>query len=202
MITIGLTGSIGTGKSATARLFAQEGVVVCDSDAVVHELYEGEAVPLVETAFPGTTHQGKVDRQKLGDLLRKNPANFQTLEKIVHPLVRRKQEEFLDQARLANVEFALLDIPLLFETGAEDRVDTIVVVSCSPELQRQRVLARPGMTDEKFQLILARQLPDEEKRQRADFVIDTNISVDDARHQVRALLETLRSAQTERDDDA
>ncbi|MBD8687879.1 MULTISPECIES: dephospho-CoA kinase [unclassified Rhizobium] len=202
MITIGLTGSIGTGKSTTAKLFAQEGVAVCDSDAVVHQLYEGEAVSLVENAFPGTTQDGKVDRQKLGDFLRQNPANFKILEKIVHPLVRQKQDEFLEQARHANAEFALLDIPLLFETGAESRVDTVVVVSCSPEKQRQRVLARPGMTEEKFELILARQMPDEEKRSRADFVIDSNTSVDDARDQVRSVLETLRSGREERDNDA
>ena len=202
MITIGLTGSIGTGKSTTAKLFAQEGVAVYDSDAVVHQIYEGEAAALVENAFPGTTQDGKVDRQKLGDILRKNPANFKTLEKIVHPLVRQKQDEFLKQARHANGEFALLDIPLLFETCAENRVDAVVVVSCSPERQRQRVLARPGMTEEKFELILARQMPDEEKRSRADFVIDTNTSVDDAHAQVRAVLETLRSAREERDNDA
>ncbi|MGN7714550.1 dephospho-CoA kinase [Agrobacterium radiobacter] len=191
MIVIGLTGSIGMGKTTTAKLFAGEGVPVLDSDEVVHGLYRTEAVPLIEAAFPGTTVSGVVDRQKLGDVLRKNPANFGRLEEIVHPLVRKRQEAFLAVARKDDRQFALLDIPLLFETGAESRVDKVVVVSCAPEIQRERVLSRPGMTEEKFEMILARQTPDAEKRRRADFIVDSGSGVEAARNQVREILQKL-----------
>ncbi len=191
MIVIGLTGSIGMGKTTTARLFAKEGVPVLDSDEVVHALYRAEAVPLIEAAFPGTTVSGTVDRQKLGDILRQNPANFTKLEEIVHPLVRKKQEAFLAQAANDDRPFALLDIPLLFETGAEGRVDKVVVVSCAPDIQRERVLSRPGMTEEKFAMILARQLPDVEKRRRADFVVDSGNGVEAAHDQVKEILQKL-----------
>ncbi|UNZ50205.1 dephospho-CoA kinase [Agrobacterium tumefaciens] len=191
MIVIGLTGSIGMGKTTTAKLFAGEGVPVLDSDEVVHGLYRSEAAPLIEAAFPGTTVSGVVDRQKLGDVLRKNPANFGRLEEIVHPLVRKRQEAFLAAARKDDRQFALLDIPLLFETGAESRVDKVVVVSCAPEIQRERVLSRPGMTEEKFEMILARQTPDAEKRRRADFIVDSGSGVEAARDQVREILQKL-----------
>lgn len=202
MITIGLTGSIGMGKSTTAQLFVDEGVAVCDSDAVVHDLYRHEAVPLVEAAFPGTTENGEINRQKLGEQLRQNPANFAILEKIVHPLVRKKQEDFLLAQRAAGADFAVLDIPLLFETGSEDRVDVIAVVSCPPDIQRQRVLAREGMTAEKFDMILARQVPDGEKRKRADFIIETGFGIADAREQVKAVLDTLAAGQEGKTNDA
>ncbi|WCJ62352.1 MULTISPECIES: dephospho-CoA kinase [Agrobacterium] len=191
MIVIGLTGSIGMGKTTTAKLFAEEGIPVLDSDEVVHALYRAEAVPLIEAAFPGTTMSGMVDRQKLGDILRQNPANFTRLEEIVHPLVRNKQEAFLAKARKDDRAFAVLDIPLLFETGAEGRVDKVVVVSCAPEIQRERVLSRPGMTEEKFEMILARQMPDAEKRRRADFVVDSGNGVEAARDQVKEILQKL-----------
>jgi len=191
MIVIGLTGSIGMGKTTTAKLFAAEGIPVLDSDAVVHDLYSAEAVPMIEAAFPGTTISGTVDRLELGNILRENPANFSKLEAIVHPLVRERQEAFLRKAREENQNFAVLDIPLLFETGAETRVDKIVVVSCAPEIQRQRVLSRPGMTEEKFEMILARQMPDNEKRRRADFIIDSGNGVEAARDQVREILQRL-----------
>lgn len=191
MIVIGLTGSIGMGKTTTAKLFAGEGVPVLDSDEVVHGLYRAEAVPLIEAAFPGTTVSGAVDRQKLGEVLRQNPANFSRLEEIVHPLVRGRQEAFLAQAKKEDRQFALLDIPLLFETGAESRVDKVVVVSCAPEIQRERVLSRPGMTEEKFEMILARQMPDAEKRRRADFIVDSGNGVEAARDQVREILQKL-----------
>lgn len=197
MIVIGLTGSIGMGKTTTARLFAAEGVAVLDSDAVVHELYREEAAPLIEEAFPGTTVSGVVDRQKLGEILQENPANFKRLEEIVHPLVRKRQQAFLAAAQNEGREFALLDIPLLFETGAENRVDKVVVVSCLPEVQRERVLSRPGMTEEKFAMILARQMPDEEKRRRADFIVESGSGVENARDQVREILQTL-AAQSRR----
>ncbi|MES5101000.1 dephospho-CoA kinase [Agrobacterium sp. BA1120] len=198
MITIGLTGSIGMGKSTTAKLFEEDGVAVCDSDAVVHQLYTGEAVALIEEAFNGTTENGQVNRQRLGEALRQNPANFEKLEQIVHPLVRKKQHVFLDHERQGGAEFALLDIPLLFETGAESRVDKIVVVSCDADIQRQRVMSRPGMTEEKFQMILARQMPDEEKRRRADFIIDTGRGIEEARVQVKAVLAALRFERKEK----
>ncbi|CVI56840.1 dephospho-CoA kinase [Agrobacterium leguminum] len=191
MIVIGLTGSIGMGKTTTAKLFAGEGVPVLDSDEIVHGLYRAEAVPLIEAAFPGTTVSGAVDRQKLGEVLRQNPANFSRLEEIVHPLVRGRQEAFLAQTRKEDRQFALLDIPLLFETGAESRVDKVVVVSCAPEIQRERVLSRPGMTEEKFEMILARQMPDAEKRRRADFIVDSGNGVEAARDQVREILQKL-----------
>ena len=191
MIVIGLTGSIGMGKTTTAKLFAAEGIPVLDSDAVVHDLYSADAVPMIEAAFPGTTISGRVDRLELGNILRENPANFSKLEAIVHPLVRERQEAFLRKAREESQNFAVLDIPLLFETGAETRVDKIVVVSCAPEIQRQRVLSRPGMTEEKFEMILARQMPDAKKRRRADFIIDSGNGVEAARDQVREILQRL-----------
>lgn len=191
MIVIGLTGSIGMGKTTTAKLFAAEGIPVLDSDAVVHDLYSAEAVPMIEAAFPGTTISGTVDRLELANILRENPANFSKLEAIVHPLVRERQEAFLRKAREENQNFAVLDIPLLFETGAETRVDKVVVVSCAPEIQRQRVLSCPGMTEEKFEMILARQMPDAEKRRRADFIIDSGNGVEAARDQVREILQRL-----------
>lgn len=193
MITIGLTGSIGMGKSTTSKLFEDEGVAVCDSDAVVHQLYLDEAVRPIEKAFPGVVENGEVNRKILGDLLRENPANFKVLEEIVHPLVRKRQAAFLQAAREAGFDFALLDIPLLFETGAENRVDVVVVVTCAPEIQKQRVMDRPGMTEEKLQMILARQMPDEEKRRRADYIIDTSNGIADARVQVKAILDKLKS---------
>ncbi|TXI01893.1 MAG: dephospho-CoA kinase [Rhizobium sp.] len=192
MIKIGLTGSIGMGKSTSAKLFAEAGIPVNDSDAVVHDLYSGEAVPLVEAAFPGTTADGKVDRQELSRKLAGDTSGFKRLEAIVHPLVRERERQFLERHRQAGADMAVLDIPLLFETGAEKRLDKIVVVSCDPQIQRERVLARPGMTEEKFNMILSRQTPDAEKRARADYVIDTGGSIDAAREQVREIVADLR----------
>jgi len=192
MIVIGLTGSIGMGKTTTAKLFAEEGVPVCDSDAVVHDLYQNEAVGPIANIFPDAVKDGTVDRDRLSKILRENPAQFQALEKTVHPLVRAKQDAFVEAQRRNGERFALLDIPLLFETKAEARVDAVVVVSCAAEIQRQRVLSRPGMTEEKFQMILARQMPDGEKRKKADFLIDTGRGIEDARTQVRAVLDALQ----------
>jgi dephospho-CoA kinase len=192
MIVVGLTGSIGMGKTTTAELFAAEGIPVHDADRVVHDLYRGEAVLAIETAFPGTVVDGEVIRQKLSENLAKNPANFKRLEEIVHPLVRQRELHFLDEQKQAGQDVVVLDIPLLFETGGDGRVDVVVVASCDEEIQRRRVLARPGMTEEKLELILSRQLPDREKRARADFVVDTGVSIDDARRQVKAILATLR----------
>lgn len=191
MIVIGLTGSIGMGKSTTAGLFAAEGVPVNDADEVVHELYRGEAVKALQRAFPDVVVDGVVDRQKLSANLAKNPANFALLEEIVHPLVRQREKAFIDQHRAAGARVVVLDIPLLFEVGGEDRVDEIVVVSCAPEIQRQRVLARPGMTAEKFEMILSRQMTDTEKRARADHVVETGHGIDTAREQVKTILKKL-----------
>lgn len=193
MIVIGLTGSIGMGKTTTASMFAHEGVAVLDSDVVVHQLYSGVAVPLIEAAFVGTTDNGTVNREKLSRALQENPANFKILESIIHPLVRQKQREFLEDSKAAERRFALLDIPLLFETKAEDRVDVVVVVTCAQDIQKARVLSRPGMTLEKFDMIVSRQMPDKEKRQRADFIVDTGLGLDAARLQVRQILSDLET---------
>lgn len=201
MIIVGLTGSIGMGKSTTAALFADEGVPVNDADRVVHELYRLEAVAPIARLFPDAIVNGIVDRARLSENLAKNPAKFKELEAIVHPLVRDKERAFLDQQSALGHALVLLDIPLLFETGGEKRVDRIVVVSCEPELQRERVLARPGMTEEKFQLILSRQVPDAQKRARANYIIDTGHGIDSARAQVKTIVTELRE-QAERTDNA
>jgi dephospho-CoA kinase len=191
MIVIGLTGSVGMGKSATALMFAEAGAPVHDADAAVHRLYEGDAVVPIEEAFPGVTRAGKVDREKLAARVLNDAAALRRLEAIVHPLVRREEEQFLTKAEAEGAHCAVLDIPLLFETGADRRVDVVVVVSAPCEEQRRRVLARPGMTEEKLESLLARQLSDGEKRQRADFVVDTSEGFDSARAQVRAILQKL-----------
>jgi dephospho-CoA kinase len=192
MICVGLTGSVGMGKSTTAQLFAEAGIPVHDADAVVHDLYRGEAAPIVEGAFPGAIRDGVVDRQALARQLALDPIGFERLEAIVHPLVRAREQMFLRKQRLAGAEIVILDIPLLFESSSEERVDKIVVVSTDPQIQRQRVLARPAMTEEKFNLILSRQLPDAEKRARADYVIDTGHGIEVARSQVNEIIADLR----------
>ncbi len=188
MIILGLTGSIGMGKSTTATLFAEEGVPVHDADAAVHRLYEGEAVPLVEAAFAGTTRDGKVDRALLAKAVVGNPDAMKRLEAIVHPLVAKARDRFLDDARAREAPVVVLDIPLLFETGGETLVDTVVVVSAAPGIQRQRVMERPGMTAEKFEALLAKQMPDAEKRSRADYIVDSGQGIEPARDQVREIL--------------
>ena len=191
MFILGLTGSVGMGKSTTARFFAEEGVPVHDADAVVHRLYEGEAVAAIEAAFPGTTGAGKVDRDKLAARVLGDAATLRRLEAIVHPLVHDAERRLLAEAQARGEKVAVLDIPLLFETGGDRRVDAVVVVSAPPEVQRARVLARPGMTIEKLEAILAKQMPDAEKRRRADFVVDTSQGFDGARAQVRAILDAV-----------
>jgi dephospho-CoA kinase len=188
MFIIGLTGSLGMGKSATARLFAEEGVPVHDADAVVHRLYEREAVPAIESAFPGTTANGRVDRERLGARVLGDPDALHRLEAIVHPLVQQAERQLLAKAEERGETVVVLDIPLLFETGADQRVDAVVVVSAPADVQYSRVLARPGMTLEKLEAILQKQMPDAEKRRRADFVVETSGSFDAARAQVRAIL--------------
>ncbi len=188
MIVLGLTGSIGMGKSTTATLFAEAGVPVYDADATVHMLYEGEAVPAIEAAFPGTTVDGKVDRNKLSARVVHDPAAIKRLEQIVHPMLGASRQKFLDDAERSGAPVAVVDVPLLFETGGEKRVDAVVVVTTTPELQRQRILARDNMTSEKLDAILARQLPDAEKRSRADFVVDTSDGLDPVRLRIRDIL--------------
>lgn len=192
MIILGLTGSIGMGKSTTATMFREAGVPVNDADETVHRLYSSAAAPLIEARFPGVVTDGTVDREKLAKIVLGNTEAIRDLEKIVHPLVRQASQEFLESNREAGTPIVVLDIPLLFETAGEGRVDKIVVVSAPADVQRERVLARPGMTVEKFEAILARQVPDAEKRKRADFVIDTGQGLDVARAQVDALVEELR----------
>ncbi|MBB6181428.1 dephospho-CoA kinase [Pseudorhizobium flavum] len=193
MIVVGLTGSIGMGKSTTARMFAEAGVPVNDADAVVHDLYRSEAVTPIGDAFPGSIRNGMVDRQELARQLVENPAKFRSLEAIVHPLVRRREGKFVEVNRVAGAEMVVLDIPLLFEVRGEDRVDVVVVVTCDPQIQRARVLARPGMTEEKLDMILSRQIPDQEKRRRADFLIDTGRGLEAARQRVDEVIAALRS---------
>ena len=188
MFILGLTGSVGMGKSTTAKMFAEEGVPVHDADAVVHRLYEAEAAPLIEAAFPGTTAGGKVDRDKLARQVLGNDAAIKRLESIVHPLVAEARDRFLAKAERDGEAVAVLDIPLLFETGGDLRCDAIVVVSAPPDVQRSRTFERPGMTEQKFTSLLAKQLPDAEKRARADFVVDTSKGFEDARAQVRDIL--------------
>jgi dephospho-CoA kinase len=187
MFVIGLTGSIGMGKTTTARLFSDAGVPVHDADVAVHALYEGEAADAIETAFPGTTRLGKVDRAVLGKRVVGDPPAMRMLESIVHPMVREAEKRFLQQAEAARAEIAVLDIPLLFETGGESRVDAVVVVSAPAKVQRARVLER-GMSEVQFEALLARQMPDAEKRRRADFVVDSSKGIEPARAQVQAIL--------------
>jgi len=183
-----LTGSLGMGKSATAKLFAEAGVPVHDSDAVVHELYEGDAVAAIERAFPGSTAHGKVDRKKLGAMVLNDAAALVRLEAIVHPLVGAARQQFIADAQARGDPVVVIDIPLLFEIGGEQRCDAVVVVSAPPEMQRARAFERSGMTEEKFAAILARQVPDVEKRRRADFIVDTSRGFGHARAQVQDIL--------------
>lgn len=191
MIVIGLTGSIGMGKTTTADLFRQVGLPVFDADAAVHALYNGPLAAEIEAAFPGTTVEGRVDRPKLAERLSGDADAFRRLEAIVHPAVRRAEADFLDQARADGAPAVVLDIPLLFETGRHHDVDKVVVVSAPADVQRARVLARPGMTAEKFEALLARQMPDVEKRAQADFVVPSGDGLGPARDAVAAFLRQL-----------
>ena len=191
MIVLGLTGSIGMGKSTAAKMFAEAGVSVHDSDEAVHRLYAGKAAPLVEAAFPGVTRDGTVDRALLGQRVLGDAAALKTLEAIIHPLVRADADAFLARHRAAGAQLAVLDIPLLFETGGRNRVDKVVVVSAAAAAQRERVLSRPGMAEEKFAAILAKQVPDAEKRRMADYVVDTGSSFEETRAALAAIIAEL-----------
>lgn len=188
MLVLGLTGSIGMGKSTTAKLFQEAGVPVYDADATVHKIYEGEAVPAIEAAFPGVVVDGKVDRALLSAKVVHDAAAMKRLEQIVHPMLRSHHQTFLDDAESSGAAVAVVDVPLLFETGGEKRVDAVVVVTTSPTVQRERILARDNMTPEKLDAILARQLPDAEKRKRADFVVDTSHGLDPVRARIQEIL--------------
>ena len=190
MVVIGLTGSLAMGKSTVAKFFAEAGVPVHDADLAVHQLYAGEAAPQIEAVFPGTTDSQGVNRDALAERVLGDDAALRRLEAIVHPMVRRREEQFLEAAERSGTGVAMLDIPLLFETGSDTRVDAVVVVTAPAEMQRERALGRSGMTEEKFQALLAKQMPDAEKRKRADFIVDTSGSFDSTRAQVRAILRT------------
>lgn len=195
MLTVGLTGSIGMGKSTTAAMFAEAGAPVFDADAAVAELYDvgGAAVAPVGEAFPGVEAGGRIDRDRLSALLQADPSGFARLEAIVHPLVADLRARFIARAKAQGAPVIVFDVPLLFETGKDAHVDRIVVVTAPAEVQRERVLARPGMTEAKFEAILARQTPDSEKRARAHAVIDTSQGLEPARDQVRAVLARFRA---------
>jgi dephospho-CoA kinase len=186
-----LTGSLGMGKSTAAKFFAEAGVPVHDSDAVVHALYEGEAVAAIEAAFPGTTSDGKIDRNKLAAKVIDDKAVLTRLEAIVHPLVAKAREKFLADAQARGAPVVVLDIPLLFEIGGSSSCDAVVVVSAPAEIQRTRAFARPGMTEDKFAALLAKQVPDAEKRARADFIVDSSQGLDHARAQVHDILKAV-----------
>ena len=192
MLIVGLTGSIGMGKSTVATRFRAHGIAVCDADAEVHKLYEGAAVPAIEAAFPGTTEDGRVDRQRLAKVLLADPAGFKRLEAIVHPMVFAAERAFLQAEAARGAPLAVMEIPLLLEGGGEKRVDVVVVVSAPADKQRERVLRRPGMTAEKLDQILARQMPDAEKRARADFIVDTGGTFAETEAQVDKIVKALK----------
>jgi dephospho-CoA kinase len=191
MFILGLTGSLAMGKSATAKMFAEEGVPVQDADSVVHRLYDGEATPAIEAVFPGTTANGKVDREKLGKRVLGDTAAIKRLEGIVHPLVHAAAQRFVAEAEASGATVAVLDVPLLYETHGDARCDAVVVVSAPADLQRTRAFERSGMTEDKLAALLGKQIPDAEKRARADFVVDTSKGFDAARAQVRDILKAV-----------
>jgi dephospho-CoA kinase len=194
MFVLGLTGSIGMGKSTVAAMFRAEGVPVHDADAVVHTLYEGEAAPVIEAAFPGTTRDGVVDRGLLAARVLDNPAALARIEAIVHPLVAASRDTFLTEAEKRGARLVVLDVPLLFETGGDRTVDAVVLVTAPEAVQKERVSRRPGMTPERLGVILARQRPDAEKRAGAHFIIDTGGELAATARQVRAILRALAKA--------
>lgn len=197
MLTIGLTGSIGMGKSTTAEMFRAEGVAVYDSDRAVHDIYSGPAAARIEEMFPGTVVDGRVDRPKLAARVLGDAAALRRLEEFVHPLVLEMRRDFVEERRRSGDKFVVFDIPLLFETGGEEDVDVVVVVSAPEDVQRARVLARAGMTEQKFAAIVAKQVPDAEKRRRADFIVHTDRGLDSARDEVQLILRALAGRENE-----
>lgn len=192
MLVIGLTGSIGMGKSTAAKHFVSRGIAVFDADAEVHRLYEGEAVSAIAATFPSVVTGGKIDRTLLARELATSPSKLKQLEAIVHPMVVKAELDFLRQQEAKGAKFTVLEIPLLFETGADARVDVTVAVSAPPELQRQRVMARHGMTADKLEHLLARQLPDAERVAKADYVVDSGLSLQDMHDEIDKLIESLK----------
>lgn len=199
MLIVGLTGSIAMGKSTVARFFEQQNIPIISADQIVHDLYEGSAVPLIEENFKGSTKNGKVDRTALFNILQnqkedkgtENP--FKKLERLIHPLVRQQQWQFIKSSFEQNEPLVIIEIPLLFETGAEENMDAVVLVSAPIEIQSKRVLERDGMTEEKFDALLSRQMPDEEKRKKADFIIDTSLPIEETRTETIITLEKLKT---------
>lgn len=195
MIILGLTGSIGMGKTTTAGLFAEEGCPVFDADKAVHQLYAkgGKAVPLINAVFPDAVKDGAVERSVLGAHMRADPLNLQVLESFIHPWVENMRQYFFAAARKDNADIVVLDIPLLFETGGDRKVDFTVTVTAPAKVQKERVMARPGMTEELFEMLLSRQLSDSEKRRRADYILSTGVSIPETRKQVQELVRKLRA---------
>jgi dephospho-CoA kinase len=193
MLVIGLTGGIGMGKSAAAERFAEHGIPVFNADLCVHRLYEGEAVAAIESAFPGVAKDGRIDRKTLSETIAGSPDRLLRLERIVHPLVVAAELDFLRAAEKDGAPLAVLEIPLLFETGADSRVDVTVVMSAPQDVQRARVLSRPGMTADKLEHLLARQLPDAERVARADYVVDSGLGLADMRIEIDKLVESLKN---------
>ncbi|HEY0145101.1 MAG TPA: dephospho-CoA kinase [Methylovirgula sp.] len=198
MFVLGLTGSIGMGKSVTAAIFREAGIPVHDSDAAVHALYRGAAVPLVEAAFPGTLRDGQIDRTRLSAYVVNDPAALARLEAIVHPLVRAGRAEFAAEARASGADLIVLDIPLLFEIGCESEVDAVLLVTAPEDVQKARVAGRPGMTEAKLAAIIAKQMPDTDKRRRADMILDTSLGHDMAARQVHRLIDDIRAGRVAR----
>ena len=198
MFVLGLTGSIGMGKSATAAIFREAGIPVHDSDAAVHALYRGAAVPLVEAAFPGTLRGGEIDRTRLSAYVVNDPPALARLEAIIHPLVRAERARFVADARASGADLVVLDIPLLFETGCESEVDAVLLVTAPEAVQKARVAGRPGMTEAKLAAIIAKQMPDADKRRRADMILDTSLGHDEALRQVREIIDAIRNGKLSR----
>lgn len=192
---LGLTGSIGMGKTTTAGMFKDFGCPVFDADAAVHALYDkgGEAVPLIKAVFPDAVKDGKVDRKILGVHMREDPLNLQVLESFIHPMVGTRRQNFLEEAGRDKADIVVFDVPLLFETGGDKHVDAVVVISAPASVQKERVMARPGMTVDLFNMIMSRQMPDAQKREKADFIIMTDQGLDAAREQVQSVLQDIRN---------
>lgn len=192
MLIIGLTGSIAMGKSTVAKMLLDNGIPMISADQIVHDLYENEAVSLIEQLFPGSTENNLVNREKLLSLLLKEEDGFKKLENLIHPLVRQKEWEFIKENKVKGSDIVAIEIPLLFETGAEKLMDAVLLASAPPEVQKQRVMARPGMTTEKFKTLLAKQMPDAEKRKKADFIVDTSCSLEETEDQLKQIIAIIK----------
>lgn len=195
MLIIGLTGSIAMGKSTIAAMLEKNGIPIISADKIVHDLYREEAVPLIEKAFPGSTENGQVNREKLLKLLLNEEEGFKKLENLIHPLVRQKEWEFIKEQKDKSAEIIAIEIPLLFETGADKLLDAVLLASAPADVQKQRVMQRPGMTTEKFKTLLAKQMPDAEKREKADFIVDTSCSMEETEDQLKEIIVSLKQQQ-------